>query len=251
MKTIDFLPDIYHQREALRRARWWWATVSLLFGLAIAASAAAQGWLRHRLSEQLDELAKDYAAAHTQVQELSSLQTQIQRANHEASLYTFLESPWPRSQLLAAVVRPLPESIRLLQIRITEEEQARPGVPAGPRPPKTEEQSVAKVLSAEADLAKLQEDADRRQTTIEIDGHTADVPRLHSYVSDVHRSPLVASIHIKSMEAAAAGQAGQTKFTLRLIIRPGYGAKGSDAPGALPAAGASPTDRRPGAGGSA
>jgi hypothetical protein len=226
MKNIDFLPDIYRQREALRRARWWWGAVVVIFSMAIGAAATAQGWLRHRLYEQLDALAPDYAAAQTQVQELSSLQTEIQNASQEAGLYTFLESPWPRSQLLAAVVRPLPEAIRLTQIHIREEEQSRSAAQAGPRPAKAEEHPAAKAPPAEADLAKLLEESDRRLTTIEIDGRTGDVPRLHQYVSDVHASPLVASIHIKSLEAS--GQPGQTRFTLRLIVRPGYG-KATDA----------------------
>src|SRR5262245_56042091 len=121
MKTIDFLPDIYRQREALRRARLWWGCVVVIFSTAIAASALAQAWLRHTLHVQLDELAPEYAQAQTQVQELAGLQALSSRAGHEASLYTFLENPWPRTQLLAEMVGPLPESIRLTQIHIGEE----------------------------------------------------------------------------------------------------------------------------------
>ena len=51
----------------------------------------------------------EYAAAQTQVRELSTLQIADRRAGHEASLFTYLEHPWPRTQLLAEVVRPLPE----------------------------------------------------------------------------------------------------------------------------------------------
>src|SRR5688500_18132767 len=132
MKTIDFLPDIYRQRQALRHARLWWGCVVVIFSIAIAASALAQAVLRHRLHEQLDELAPEYAHAQTQVQELAGLQAQSLRAGHEASLYTFLENPWPRTQLLAEVFRPLPDSIRLTQIHIGEEEPARNSIQVGP-----------------------------------------------------------------------------------------------------------------------
>src|SRR5262245_3440257 len=181
MKTIDFLPDIYRQREALRRARLWWGIVVVIFSSAIAASALAQAWLRHGLHQQLDELAPEYAQAQTQVQELTGLQSQNLRAAHEASLYTFLESPWPRTQLLAEVVRPLPESIRLTQVHLAEEEQARSAIQAGPRNSKAEEEAAAKASGPEQDLARLLEETERRQTTIEIDGYTADVGRLHEY----------------------------------------------------------------------
>jgi len=62
MKTIDFLPEIYRQREALRRARIWWAIVVLIFGGALGASTVAQVVLRRGLLQQLDALAAEYAA---------------------------------------------------------------------------------------------------------------------------------------------------------------------------------------------
>src|SRR5262245_50894135 len=138
MKNIDFLPEIYRQREALRRARLWWGIVIVIFGGAIGASVLAQACLRHNLQNQLDSLASEYAAAQKQVQELSTLQAQIVRAGHEASLYTFLNNPWPRTQLLAEVVRPLPDCIRLTKITLTEEEQAKNAIQAGPRNIKAE-----------------------------------------------------------------------------------------------------------------
>jgi Tfp pilus assembly protein PilN len=228
MKTIDFLPEIYRQREALRRARLWWGIVVVIFSGAIGASVMAQAWMRHGLQQQLDALAPEYAAAQTQVQELSALQAQIVRASHEASLYTFLENPWPRTQLLAVVVRPLPNSIRLTKISLIDEELARNSMQAGPRNTKAEEEAAAKATHPEKDLAKLQDELERRQTTIEIEGHTPDVPRLHEYVGDVSRSALVASATIKSLEAGTANQQGRTRFTLRMIVRPGYCQRGGD-----------------------
>jgi hypothetical protein len=229
VKTIDFLPDIYRQREALRRARLWWGMVVVIFAGALGSSAVAQAWLRHSLHEQLDSLAVEYAAAQAQVQELSTLQAQIARAGHEASLYTFLENPWPRTQILAQVVGPLPDCIQLTQIHLAEEEAAKTAIQAGPRNTKAEEEAATKASAPERDLARIQEEYDRRQTTVEIDGHTADVPRLHQYVGDVSRSPLIAGAAIKSLEAATANHAGKTRFTLRLLIRPGYCQRGEAA----------------------
>src|SRR5690349_6277012 len=125
MKTIDFLPDIYRQRDALRRARLWWGAVGLIFGGAIAAAATAQLCLRHSLQRQLADLAPEFDAAQALARELTTLQTQIARGRHEANLYTYIEHPWPRTQLLAEVVRPLPECMRLTQMHIGEEEQAK------------------------------------------------------------------------------------------------------------------------------
>jgi hypothetical protein len=228
MKNIDFLPDIYRQREAMRRARLWWAMVIVLFSSAIGASALAQGYLRHRLHEELTALTPEFAAAQAQVQELSKLQSQIQRAGHEASLYTFLESPWPRTQLLAEMIHPLPDAIRLGKMNLTDEEQAKNAVQVGPRNTKAEEEAAAKASGPEKDLAKLLEDVDRRRTTIEIDGYTTDVPRLLEYVGSVNRSSLVANATLKALEAGAGNQQGRSRFNMRVLVRPSY-CQGGDA----------------------
>jgi len=246
MKTIDFLPDIYRQRESLRRARIWWAVVVLIFGSAIGASAAAQAFLRHGLVQQLDALAAEYAAAQTQVQELSTIQSQVVRAGQEASLYTFLQNPWPRTQLLAEIVRPLPESIRLTKINVLEEEQAKTAVQVGPRNMKVEEEAAAKAAPADKDLARLQEEVGRRQTAIEIEGHTSDLPQLHEYVAELSRSPLIAGASPKSLEASNGNQQTHTRFTLRLLIRPGYCSRGGDAAQTVPT---NPSDRPTSGGG--
>jgi len=239
MKTIDFLPEIYRQREALRRARIWWAIVVLIFGGALGASTVAQVVLRRGLLQQLDALAAEYAASQTQVQELSALQAQVVRAGHEASLYTFLKNPWPRTQLLAEVVRPLPDGIRLAKISILDEEQAKIAIQAGPRNVKAEEDASAKASGPEKDLARLQEEVGRRQTTIEIDGYTSDVARLHTYVAEIHRSPMISTATIKSLESATTQQESRTRFTLRLLVRPGYcqrGGESAQSPAGAPAA---------------
>jgi hypothetical protein len=252
MKSIDFLPDIYRQRDALRRARLWWGAVGLMFGGAIGASATAQLWLRHGLERELRELAPQYAAAQAQVQELTSLQTQILRAGHEANLYTYLDHPGPRTQLLAEVVRPLPDCMRLTQMHVGEEEQARQTTAAGPRTTRPDEQTP-QASHPELDLLRLQDELDRRQATVELDGHTGDVSRLHAYVAEVNRSPIIAQAHIKSLEAAAGNQSGRTRFTLRLIVRPGHcqasEAAGAPAPASFATGAAPPAPLLPGGGG--
>jgi Tfp pilus assembly protein PilN len=222
MKSIDFLPDIYRQREALRRARLWWCIVVVIFGSAIGAAATAQTLLRSNLHRELAELEPEFAAAQAHVRELTALHAQILRASHEANLYTYLEHPWPRTQLLAEVVRPLPEVIRLSQMHVGEEEHAKGGQFAGPRGIRSDEPNAPKPSQPELDLLRLQEELDRRQTTIELDGHTTDVARLHAYMAEVNRSPLVAAAQIKSLEATPGSQFARTRFTLRLVVQPGH-----------------------------
>ena len=117
MKNIDFLPEIYRQRDALRQARVWWGAVVLIFGTAIGLAAGAQFWLRHSIRSQVAVLQPQFNEAQTQVRELSALNAQITKAGRAAGLFTFLDDPWPRTQILAELVRPLPKSVVLTRIR--------------------------------------------------------------------------------------------------------------------------------------
>src|SRR5262245_36543866 len=111
MKNIDFLPDIYRKRAALRRAQVWWGIVVLIFGTAIGSAASAQYLLKCNIQRELRAIAPQYSESQLRVRELAGLQEQITAAARQARLVTWLEHPWPRSQILAEVVRPLPESM--------------------------------------------------------------------------------------------------------------------------------------------
>ena len=235
MKTIDFLPDIYRQRVALRQARIWWCLVVLLFGGTIGSAVTAQVWLRIGLKRQLAQLEKSFAESQTQVHELATLQSQIAKSAQEASLFTYLQHPWPRTQLLAQVVRTLPKSIRLTQIHVREEELPREAPQAGPQTRAAAEQEAARLQPPEEDLAKLQQEMDHKQTVIELQGFTPEVSRLHEYVALLNAAPLVAAAHIKSLESDTDQTKLRTRFTLRLIVHPGYGQRGNESP--LPAPG--------------
>jgi hypothetical protein len=221
MKNIDFLPDVYRQRDSLRRARLWWIVVLALFGSSIGAAAIAQAWQRHELVEQLDALTSEFAGAQARVQELAALQEQVARAGYEASLFSLLENPWPRTQLLAEIVQPMKGSTVLTRLLVTEEEIARDRLPTAANN-KSDEEAAEKRSPAEKDLARLADETQRRQTVIEVEGHTTDVPQLHEYVSQLSHSPLIATAAIKSLEATTTGRQSQTRFSLRLIVRPGH-----------------------------
>ena len=234
MKNIDFLPDQYRQREALRHARLWWCSVVLIFGTAIGLAAGAQLWLRRGIQQQIDELDVQFAAAEGQVRELAKLQSEIAQAGRSASLFTFLDDPWPRTQILAELVRPLPETVRLTQIHIGEEALQQAAQPeAGPRRrgARHEQQEETKLAPAQQDLEQLRTEAAQRQTYVELEGLAGDVPQLHRYVAEIGRSPLVAWAQINSLETTEDEMQGRrTNFTLRVIVRAGYAASGGAAP---------------------
>jgi Tfp pilus assembly protein PilN len=229
MKNIDFLPEIYKQQGELRKARVWWGAVVVIFGTAIGLAAGAQFWLRQSIQRQLDSLQPQFAAAQSQVRELSSLNAQIVKAGRSASLITFLDNPWPRTQILAELVRPLPASVQLTRIQIGEEELLRTAPQAGARRrnARRDEDEGPQLTPVEQDLTQLRSDSERRQTFVDLEGSTQDVAQLHQYVSTIGRSALFASAQIKSLEVLPADkQLSQTNFTIRVVVRPGYAIQG-------------------------
>jgi Tfp pilus assembly protein PilN len=245
MKPIDFLPDVYRQRAALRRARLWWGLVMLLFGTAIGASIATQSWLRAGLRAELEALEPQFRQTQAQVDDLAQLQTKFARLSVEAGIYTLLENPWPRTQILAELIRPLPETIRLLRLQITEDEQAAAAL-GGQRPGSSDE-DLAKLPPAEQDLARMLREVRRRRTAVELEGQASDVKPIHAYLAALSASPLVAQAQIKSLEASSGGD-GRTRFTLRVKIVPGLCETIEDKQGERTAGPSRPVGREGGSG---
>lgn len=227
MKNIDFLPDMYRQRDALRRARVWWGAVVVIFGVAIGSAASAQYLLKRSIQRDLAAIQPQHLAAQARVQELTQLQAQIAASSRSARLVTWLEHPWPRSQILAGIVQAVPENLQITEIHIIEEtlERKTPQA-AGPRRrgAKREEEQGPKLSGAEADLAQLREEAAARQTAVQVRGTTGDVAALHAYVSEISESSLFAHVQLASIETTTdEKQRSTTTFSLRIIVKPSYG----------------------------
>ena len=226
MKRIDFLPEIYRERMALRQARVWWGIVVLIFGAAIGSTASAQYLLKRSIERQYEELGPEFIAAQEQVKRLAQAQVENRTAGQWAALITYLEQPWPRSQLVAEAIRPLPPAISLTELILAEEEFGRPATEqAGPRRRAQGADAKAKPLApAVADFEALRKTHDFKRPVIEISGTVHDVSLLHEYVAVLGRSPLVAQARIKSLESASTTVLAQpTSFTVRLVFRASHG----------------------------
>lgn len=231
MKDIDFLPDIYRQRRVLQHARLWWMGVATLFGLSIGAMAATQFYFRRELQLQLQRVEPQFLLAQQQKAEMARIEAEVQRAEELAALYVYLEHPWPRTQLLAAVAAPLPPSMQLVELRLVEESgTAITEQPVGPDANRqTNAGENAEKLSAKSDLANFRDVHDRRTTTLELSGRATNIKELHEYVDAIAKSPLVAGANLKGLESGGDGTPGAALFHLRIAICPGYGQPGGPA----------------------
>ena len=118
MTNIDFLPARYKEQHATRRKHAWRLVVVCLFGSSVVLAALFQNTLHRTISAQLEASVQQYGDAESRRAKLTTLQADLRLARHEAELYTYLQHPWPRSQILAAIADPLPEGIAVRMISV-------------------------------------------------------------------------------------------------------------------------------------
>ena len=250
MQNIDFLPTAYRERNALRDARAWWGIVVLVFGTVILATASVQFTWRRSVERDLEAIQTEYMAASQRDMELARLQKQIQAASEAAGLYTYLQHPWPRSQILATIAGPIPESIQLHEIHLGEEAitVAEADAPASSRRrTSSKDKDAPKLPPAQQDLAALRKECDARRTVVSLSGVAEDVQQLHAYVAELGKAPIVAHAQLRSLEAVSSGDSPDsalsngessplrgTRFSVHLAIKPGYGQPGGPEPKSAP-----------------
>ncbi|HZL89969.1 MAG TPA: hypothetical protein VFB96_16495 [Pirellulaceae bacterium] len=228
MKNIDFLPEIYKQQRVQRRARSWWCTVAGIFAAAILSASLYQWMIRRGIQLELIQVEPKYAEALKREAELQLVRQEIARAEEVASLYAYLAHPWPRTQLLAAIIRPLPDSVRLSEVTIAFEILPQ-GVVIHPAssPAGNLKQTPSPAI---ADLGILRDECDGRQVVLSITGTATVLTELHAYVDELGKSSLIAAAHLKGVESSGAGKAtGESRFHIHVVAKPGYGQEGGPA----------------------
>jgi len=242
MHDIDFLPAEYRQKHAQRHAQPWRVVVVASFALVIAASAAAQHRRRSQLEERLAEILPQYDAVVASNEDLGKLHVQLQQTRAEAELYAYLGHRWPTTQILDALLAPLPDEITFQRLEIRPESPAgRPaGGPTSREDREAEAQRLATLPPAALDLEELRGRCDGKETLVTISGLTDDSGALHRYLGDLARQELFSKAELDTIESDAA--AGETpprlRFRATLVVRPGYGQPGGPTAETPPAHGA-------------
>lgn len=221
MQVIDFLPEHYRERRQQCRVRWWWAAVACLFGGVVATTYCLQ-WLHLRGAQaELRGLELQVATARQLDQHLLELETKVAALSHTANLYTFLNHPWPRTQILTAVVQPLPEAMELSSIRIAESLIA--VVPVASSGGDSRPEAAAPAHPAIADLQQLHDARESQRVLVTIEGSAKEVQSLHEYLDSLGRHPLVAEARLNSLETRKFETHSLVVFQVQLSIRAGHG----------------------------
>lgn len=232
--AVDFLPAHYHERSTKRRTDLWRLGVVGLLGSVVAGTA----WAAHRLHCQAQaELATVDAlngnSSSTKIR-LAELQAQLQPLRARAELLTYLRFPWPKSQIVAAVVQPLPSAITLTRLHVVRESSDKP---ARQEPARTAASAPAANPTPEpSDLQRLRAECDPQRCVVQLAGTVSEPTALYEYLGRLSDQGLFARVELGPVEQVLGSQ-GPANFTARLTLRPGYGQPGRSLP-AGPRAGA-------------
>jgi Tfp pilus assembly protein PilN len=234
VQQIDFLPTHYHEEYARRRTQASRILVICIFAAALPTASLYQYRLRLSVDQQLAEIDQHHSESQADALRLARLNRKLAKENAMAELAVFLKHPWPHTQILAAIIEPLPESMSLDEVIIRRDKAATKG-PAtrGPATEKgTGKKAATAMLPAAEDLQTLKKQAEGK-LVVQLTGLSVDSRQLHFYLSSLERHPLFAQVELDSMESepSRGGQKSIARFEAHLVVQPGYGMPGSSANG--------------------
>jgi hypothetical protein len=231
LKDIDFLPRQYREEHAQRKNQFWRLGVVVVYGALLAVAGYSQ-WLEKRRGEaQLAATADQHATVTAHATRLSELQAQLQTVRSQAELITYLRHPWPRTQVLAAVIEPLPAEITLDELRIHRlDPPPTYGVPGRNRAAAVPEGQEDKRTPAQRDLAGFQDTIDEGSVVAILKGTTRENAALHIYLGQLGRSRLFSKVELLKIESNETTTGGVSRFEARLTVLPGYGQRNGPTP---------------------
>ncbi len=221
MQDIDFLPSEYRQRTRERRDTRWRLTALGVTGLLLSVVTTFQHFARVSLEEQLAVAEAQVSVVQSQTARLSELAASRQAAAARAELITWLRHPWPRSQVLADLVLPLPSSITLASLSISREQPqiANPAVPAtAPEVPAAQPQDPHL-----KDLEVLRAALGPGTVVAELAGMTSDPAALYEYVETLAKQNLVAKAELLRVDRISDQTIAGFRFSIRVLVKPALG----------------------------
>jgi hypothetical protein len=228
MHEIDFLPEEHRRRYVQRQTKPWRVVVVVVF-LALLATAVLTQLGREKAAEgKLARILPQYELAVSQNRRLTEIHAELDEARDTAELLTYLRHPWPRTQLLAALLAPLPEEINLDELRISYNTLPEGG--SQRRDARNEEtaedKDLAKLSPSARDLKHLRDQCDQGRTIVMISGTSNDSAAVYGYLSKLSQLSLFSAADADWIKATADRPAGTLRFLATVVVRPGYGQPG-------------------------
>lgn len=228
MNEIDFLPQGY-RREHSRRRRQVWQFVAIALVTGIIATATLLQWqMAARFQARVDDLMPQYQESEKRNKQLAELTIKLGNTQDQAELFTYLRHPWPKTQILATLLKQLPKDVTLQKIKIFRK------LPIGTRQQnalsqsqrESEEQRLASLSPAARDLEQIRSLVDPMQIELTIIGTTTQPAALHEYVIQLGHESFFSKAELESIESVKSKNDIHMRFELHLRVQPGYGQPG-------------------------
>jgi hypothetical protein len=231
MKNIDFLPSRYREGYAQRTAvvrRW-----TIVIGLAVIITPLAifQYVVHANVVHSFVLVEPEYMVAQAKSKRVAELEQQLEQARGEAGLLAWLAHPWPRSQLLAQINAPLPDSIRLSSIRLTTEPKPVTDNGATSGRNRAARRNVDERESAllesrpahEKEIVRLTEHVAQNDSVVTLSGLTVNNTELHTYVARLRLAGMFVKSELRSLESMPGQEKSKAQvFEIRLVLSPGH-----------------------------
>lgn len=228
MQEIDFLPQRYREATAQRSRKAWGGLVVLIYAGLLCTSGYLQKSGQKKLKEEVAAANQQRAMVTGQAARLSALEIELKRAETHADLIAYLRHPWPRTQIVAAVIEPLIAGISLSELRVQRLELSPGSIRspvAQPRAASPAEGKSDDRSPAQRDLEHLHETNDGSAVAVIVKGSADDVSLVHIYLGHLGKDPLFARVDLMNIDGQQTQQteSGACRFTARLVVRQGYG----------------------------
>lgn len=222
---IDFLPPRYREQHVQRKNFYWRVVVLVAYLALLAVGSVAQRSRMTRLQSDLARAKQELTQAQLLEVQVTHAQQQLSRQRAAAELITYLQHPWPRSQVLAAILPRVPESIHLTELRLYPLAEKAAAAPFWQRQsPGKKEKDAPPPLPATADLQRLLEERNRMLTVVQLNGVAQNQASLHQFLQQLAQDELFAAVELLSIESQRSeNNPAGCVFEVCLELKPGYG----------------------------
>jgi len=216
---IDFLPERYREQKVRRRSRVWLLAILGIFGSVIAITSTVQMAFYKDAESQLATVKFQHGAAEATQNMHDRLQSDLARSRATASLYAYLQSNWPRTQIIIAVSRPLTDEITISELTVAiEADQAEGRGRESSRRRREPESKQVGGLPARRDLEVLRKRMADKRTVVHLTGKTKDDVALHRYVARLNGEALFEEAELMSFESSSRDGFDSAEFVVRVIV---------------------------------
>jgi hypothetical protein len=228
MSNVDFLPNDYRRQAADRRWQMRLMILLAIYAGVVGVVTTAQNLERRSLERRHDLVRIPFEQARAASKRLAELRSQLTESNDVAEFHTYLQHPWPRTQILVALIERLPPEVTLSEVEIRRE-QPEDRLPINRL--RRQSAAVRKNVESESEppslrqaLEQLRSEIDRARTIVRVRGVTTDNPALHRSIADLNNSRLFTRVDLESLGSLQDDlRPGATTFEIRLELLPGYG----------------------------